>query len=62
MRPGRVILGAVMGFLFFLFIALDLFIFGVVALDSVLITVLPILGALTGGILAGLASKAAAAR
>jgi hypothetical protein len=60
MKPGRVILGVVMGFLFFLFIALDLFIFGVIPLDSILITILPLIGAVTGGVLAGLASKATA--
>jgi hypothetical protein len=61
MKIGRVVLGVVMGFLFFLFIAIDLFLFGVIPLDSVVITLLPLLGALTGGVLAWLAAKQQAA-
>ena len=49
---GRPVLGAIAGFLFGVFVAADLFLFGVVALDSILLTVLPIVG-LVGGILLG---------
>lgn len=47
-RKGRPVLGGIAGFLFGLFLGLDLWLFGVVATDSVLVTVLPILGALLG--------------
>lgn len=46
-------LGGISGFFFGLFAGLDFWLFGVVALDSVLLVVLPVLG-LAGGILLGL--------
>ena len=45
MKPrGRPILAALSGFFLGLFIAIDLLLFGVIPLDSALLTVLPILG------------------
>jgi len=52
-RRGRPVLGAIAGLLFGLFLGLDLFILGVVPLDSVLITILVLLG-LAGGLALGL--------
>ncbi len=49
---GRPVLGGLSGLLFGLFLGLDLFLFGVVALDSIVITLLVVLG-LVGGIAAG---------
>ena len=48
MFRGRPVLGAVFGFLCFLFIALDLLFFGVVPLNSAVITVLPLVGIVFG--------------
>jgi hypothetical protein len=45
---GRPVLGAVNGFFLGLFIAADLLFFGVVRLDSVVITILPIIGIVVG--------------
>ena len=45
---GRPVMGAIFGFLFFLFIALDLLFFGVIALNSALITILPLVGIVLG--------------
>lgn len=45
---GRPVLGAIMGFLFFFFVALDLVFFGVLPLNSAFITVLPLLGIVVG--------------
>ena len=48
MFRGRPVMGAIFGFLFFLFLALDLLFFGVIPLKSVLITVLPLIGIVVG--------------
>jgi len=45
---GHPVKGAIFGFLFFLFVALDLLLFGVIPLNSALITVLPIVGIVLG--------------
>ena len=45
---GHPVVGAIFGFLFFLFIATDLLFFGVIALDSALLTILPLLGIVIG--------------
>ena len=45
---GRPVLGAFMGFLFFLFLALDLVFFGVIPLNSAFITILPLVGIVVG--------------
>lgn len=51
MKVGKIIGTAVLGFFFLLFIALDLLLFGVIALDSVLLMLLPLLGLVLGGAL-----------
>lgn len=48
MFRGRPVAGAIFGFLCFLFVALDLLFFGVVPLNSALITILPLLGIVVG--------------
>jgi hypothetical protein len=56
MRIGRSIAVAVLGMLFMLFVAIDLVLFGAVPLNSVLVTILPLLGLVFGlalGIAAG---------
>jgi hypothetical protein len=45
---GRPVLGAINGFFLGLFVAFDLLFFGVLQLDSVVITILPILGIVVG--------------
>ena len=45
---GRPVLGGFAGFFFFLFLAVDLLAFGVIPLNSPLITVLPVLGIVLG--------------
>jgi hypothetical protein len=45
---GRPILGGIAGFFFFLFVGLDLLAFGVLPLNSPLLTVLPVLGIAIG--------------
>jgi hypothetical protein len=45
---GRPILGAIMGFLMFFFIALDLVFFGVLPLNSAMVTILPVAGIVIG--------------
>ena len=57
MKIGRIIAAAVLGFLFFLFIGIDLVLFGVVPLNSVVVTILPAAGLVVGGVLGGLAGN-----
>jgi hypothetical protein len=45
---GRPVMGAIFGFLLFLFVALDLLFFGVIPLNSALLVVLPIVGIVVG--------------
>lgn len=45
---GRPVVGAINGFFLGLFVALDLLFFGVVRLDSVVLTILPIAGIVVG--------------
>jgi hypothetical protein len=45
---GHPILGAIMGFLLFFFLAMDLLFFGVIPLKSPVITILPIIGIFAG--------------
>ena len=47
---GRPVLGGVMGFLFGVFVGLDLLMFSVVALRSALLTILPIVGLILGAV------------
>jgi hypothetical protein len=56
MRVGRTIAVAVLGFLFMLFVAADLVLFGAIPLNSAVVTILPLLGLVVGvvvGIVAG---------
>jgi hypothetical protein len=51
MRKGHPVLGGFAGFFLFLFVAIDLMLFGVLALNSPLLTILPIAGAIVGVLL-----------
>lgn len=51
-QHGRPVLGAISGFFLGLFLGLDLLFFGVVPLDSAVITVAPVLGLVLGLVLA----------
>lgn len=59
MKVGRVIGVALLGFFFLLFVALDLFLFGIIPLDSVLLMVLPVIGLVLGGVLGAVSGKRA---
>jgi hypothetical protein len=48
MRVGRSIAVAVVGMLFMLFVALDLVLFGVIPVNSVIVSILPLLGLVLG--------------
>lgn len=50
-RRGRPVLGGISGFFFGLFLGLDLLFYGLVALDSILLTILPIVGLVLGVVL-----------
>jgi hypothetical protein len=50
MKRGHPILGAVTGLLFGISLAVTLLVFGVLALDSILVAVLPVLFLLLGGV------------
>lgn len=47
-RRGRPVLGAIAGLFFGLFLAMDLWLLGVVASDSIVLTLLPVLGLALG--------------
>lgn len=57
MKVGRIISTAVLGFLLFLFVGIDLVLFGVVALDSIVLTLFPLLGLVVGTALGVAVSK-----
>lgn len=57
MKVGRIISTAVLGFLLFLFVGIDLVLFGVVALDSIVLTLFPLLGLVVGAALGVAVSK-----
>jgi len=57
MKTGRIVRMAVLAFLFFLFVALDLVLFGVIALDSMWVTLLPLVGVLLVAILSFVAAR-----
>jgi hypothetical protein len=61
MSIGRIIGTAVLGFFFLLFVALDLVVFAVISPSSAMVTILPLIGLVAGGVLGGLASKRHAA-
>ena len=45
---GRPVLGAIAGFFLFLFIGLDLLLFGVIPANSAALTILPVVGIVVG--------------
>ena len=57
MKVGQVIKLAVLGFFFFFFVAVDLVLFGVIPLNSAMVTLLPLIGMLLCGLLGVLASR-----
>jgi len=57
MHIGRIIGTAVMGLLFMLFIALDLVLFGLIPLNSVIVTLLPVIGLIGGGVLGAVVGR-----
>jgi hypothetical protein len=57
MKVGRIIGTALLGFFFMLFIALDLVLFGVVALASVVVTLLPLIGLVLGAAIGAMVNK-----
>ena len=59
MKVGHVIKLAVLGFFFFLFVAIDLVLFGVIPLNSMWVSLLPLIGLLLCAVLGMLASRSA---
>lgn len=57
MKVAQVLKLGVLGFLFFLFVAIDLVLFGVIPLNSVMVTLLPLIGLLLCSVLGLLASR-----
>jgi hypothetical protein len=57
MTYGRVVLSAILAMLLFLFISADLVLFGVVPLNSVIVTLLPLVGLVVGALLGVMARK-----
>ena len=57
MKVGQLIKLAVLGFFFFLFVAIDLVLFGVIPLNSMWVTLLPLIGLLLCAVLGLLASR-----
>ena len=55
MFKGHPVRGAIFGFLSFFFLALDLLLFGVIPLDSAVITILPLVGIVLGLVWAAVA-------
>lgn len=61
MKVGQVLKLGVLGFFFFLFVAIDLVLFGVIPLNSVMVTLLPLIGLLLCAVLGVLASRGGSA-
>ena len=57
MSYGRVVLSAVLAMFLLLFVAADLVLFGVVPLNSVVVTILPLGGLVLGAVLGVMARK-----
>ena len=57
MKVGRSVAAAVLGLLFMLFVAIDLVLFGVVPLNSVVVTILPLVGLVLGAVLGAIAGS-----
>ena len=57
MKVGQLIKLAILGFFFFLFVAIDLVLFGVIPLNSAMVTLLPLIGLLLCAVLGMLAAR-----
>jgi hypothetical protein len=57
MKIGQLLKLAILGFFFFLFVAIDLVLFGVIALNSAMVSLLPLIGLLLCAVLGLLASR-----
>ncbi|MDO8389614.1 MAG: hypothetical protein Q7V57_03920 [Actinomycetota bacterium] len=57
MKVGRLIGACALGFFFFLFVAIDLVLFGVIPLNSVLVTLLPLIGLLLVAVIGVVSSR-----
>lgn len=57
MKVGKIIGTALLGFFFMLFIALDLVLFGVLPLASVVVTLLPLIGLVLGSAIGAMVSN-----
>lgn len=57
MSYGRVVLAAILSMFLFLFVAVDLVLFGVIPLNSVIVTILPLAGLVVGAFLGVMARK-----
>ncbi|MCE9623200.1 MAG: hypothetical protein K8R99_12725 [Actinomycetia bacterium] len=57
MSYGRVVLSAFLTMLLMLFVAADLVLFGVLPLNSIVVTILPLAGLVLGAVLAIMARK-----
>lgn len=57
MSYGRIVLAAILAMFLFLFVAVDLVLFGVIPLNSVVVTILPIVGLVVGAVVGVLARK-----
>ncbi len=61
MKVGQLIKLAILGFFFFLFVAIDLVLFGVIPLNSAMVSLLPLIGLLLCAVLGMLAARGAPA-
>lgn len=57
MSYGRVVLSAILAMFLLLFVAVDLVLFGVLPLNSVVVTILPLVGLVLGAVLGVMARK-----
>ena len=57
MSYGRVVLSAILVMFLMLFVAIDLVLFGVIPLNSVVVTILPVVGLVVGALLGVMARK-----
>lgn len=56
MSYGRIVLSAILAMFLLLFVAVDLVLFGVIPLNSVIVTILPLIG-LVGGAALGMVAR-----
>jgi hypothetical protein len=57
MKVGRALAVGLLGLLFMLFVSMDLVLFGVVPLNSAVVTILPLVGLVLGVVLGAIAAK-----